>query len=139
MGFSDLWGIEISQEAFELAKTNTKNINVIRCSAFEIPFKDDFFDLVYTSGVLIHINPTELDFILNNIYRLSKQWIWGFEYYSGSLTPVSYRGKEGLMWKNNFLKCYLEKFPNLRSSKEKKLKYTFNDNVDHMFLLEKES
>lgn len=139
MGFSDLWGIEISMEAFELAKTNTKNINVVRCSAFDIPFKDNYFDLVFTSGVLIHINPNDLKLIMDNIYRLSKIWIWGFEYYADELTALSYRGKEGLMWKNNFLKYYMERYPNLKIIREKKLKYSSNENIDQMFLLKKSS
>lgn len=137
MNFKDLWGIEISDEVVELAKNNLKNINVIKNSALDIPFKDEFFDMVYTSGVLIHINPSNLNNAIDNIYRVSKRYIWGFEYYAEKNTPISYRSRSDLLWKNNFMKCYMDRYPNLTVVKEKKIKYLHNDNVDQMFLLKK--
>ena len=41
------------------------------------------------------------------------------------------------LWKNNFLKLFLERHPDLKIVKQKKLKYLENDNEDIMFLLEK--
>lgn len=57
MGFKNLYGIEINNYAVELSKQSTNNINIIQGSAFDIPFKNEYFDLVFTSGVLIHIPP----------------------------------------------------------------------------------
>ena len=56
MGFKSLYGIELQNYAVELSKSRTKRINIIEGSAFDIPFKDSYFDLVFTSGVLIHIS-----------------------------------------------------------------------------------
>jgi len=39
----------------ERSKQNLKNIDILQGSAFDVPFKDGFFDLVFTSGVLIHL------------------------------------------------------------------------------------
>jgi len=53
MGFKNLYGIEINSYAVEFSKSRTKNIiNIIQGSAFDIPFKDKYFDLVFTSGLL---------------------------------------------------------------------------------------
>lgn len=137
MGFKRLFGIEISEYAVELSKQHTKNINIIQGSAFDIPFRDAYFDLVFTSGLLIHISPKDIKRVLEEIYRCSGKYIWGFEYYSDTLTPITYRSKNNMLWKTNFLQLYLRKFPLLTLVKEEKYKYLSNDNVDFMFLLKK--
>lgn len=137
MGFENLYGIEINSQAIERAKTNTKNINIIQASAFDIPFKDEYFDLVFTSGVLIHINPTDIKRALAEIYRCSKKYIWGFEYYADTYTEVQYRGHSKLMWKTDFVRLYLGQFEDLELVKEKRLKYSDDNNIDTMYLLRK--
>lgn len=57
IGFKNLYGIEINSYAVEVSKSRTKNINIIQGSAFDIPFKDKYFDLIFTSELLIHITP----------------------------------------------------------------------------------
>lgn len=136
-GFTDLWGIEVSKYAIEAAKQKTRNVNIVKASAFDIPFKDGFFDLVFTSGVLIHIPPKSLHLAMDEIYRVSSKYIWCFEYYAGKETKVEYRGKQGLLWKNDFLRLFLDRFPVLKIVKEKKFSYRSIDNVDSMFLLKK--
>jgi pseudaminic acid biosynthesis-associated methylase len=137
MGFHKLYSIELQDYAVEFSKSRTKNINIIQGSAFDIPFKDGFFDLVFTSGVLIHISPMDIERVLKEIYRCTKNFIWGFEYFADSYTEINYRGKTGLLWKNNFAKLYLDTFSDLQLVKEKRFKYLDNDNVDSMFLLQK--
>jgi len=137
MGFKNLCGIELQSYAVELSKSRTKNINLITGSAFDIPFKDGFFDLVFTDGVLIHISPSNIVQALKEIYRCTNRYIWGFEYYADEYTEITYRQHHNLMWKANFAKLYLDKFPGLELLKEKHLKYINSDNEDSMFLLKK--
>jgi pseudaminic acid biosynthesis-associated methylase len=68
IGFKNLYGIELQTYAVEVSKQNSKYINLIQGSAFDIPFKDSYFDLVFTSGVLIHINPDDIDCALRERY-----------------------------------------------------------------------
>ena len=137
MGFKNLYGIEINDYAVELSKQRTNNINIIQGSAFDIPFKNEYFDLVFTSGVLIHIPPLDINLALNEIYRCTREYIWGFEYYDEKYTEVIYRGNKNLLWKTNFSKIYLSLFDDLEIIKEKKLKYLNDNNIDLMFLLKK--
>ena len=137
MGFKNLYGIEINDYAVELSKQRTNNINIIQGSAFDSPFKNKYFDLVFTSGLLIHIAPHDINLVLNEIYRCAKEYIWGFEYYEEKYTEIIYRGKKDLLWKANFPQLYLNLFKNIKLIKEKKIKYLNNDNIDVMFLLEK--
>ncbi|NMC06070.1 MAG: methyltransferase domain-containing protein [Candidatus Lokiarchaeota archaeon] len=135
MGFSRLYGIELQAYAVESARCRTTGINIIQGSAFDIPFKDRFFDLVFTSGVLIHISPGDIHEVLSEIHRCTREYIWGFEYFSEKCTEINYRDHGDLLWKNNFVSLYLEQFKDVSLIKEKKYRYLANDNVDTMFLL----
>ena len=137
IGFENLYGIEIQPYAVEVSKQNTKNINLIQGSAFDIPFKDSYFDLVFTSGVLIHIKPEDLDIAMREIYRCTRDYIWGFEYYADKYTKIPYRGRRNLLWKADYAKLYIDKFRDLELIKEKRIKYLDNDYVDSMFLIGK--
>lgn len=61
MGFRNLYGIELQQYAVEKAKSLTQGINIIQGIGDDIPFKDGYFDMVFTSGVLIHISPDNIN------------------------------------------------------------------------------
>lgn len=139
MEFRNLYGIEINSYAVELSKLRTKNINIIQGSAFDIPFKDEYFDLVFTSGLLIHIAPSDIEVVMQEIHRCTKEYIWGFEYYADKYTEIVYRGKKNLLWKANFPRLYLDLFDDLELLKEKRLKYLNDNNIDIMFLLKKKS
>ena len=137
IGFRNLYGIELQSYAIELSKNRTRDINIIQGSAFDIPFRDNNFELVFSSGLLIHISPDDISAVLDEIYRCTKQYIWCFEYYSAEYTRVKYRGYDDLLWKANFSKLFLDRFNSLELIREDFFKYTDNDNVDVMFLLQK--
>ena len=142
MGFKYLYGIELQAYAVQKAKEYTQGINVIEGSAFEIPFKDQFFDLVFTSGVLIHIAPENLPKVFAEMYRCTKRFIWGFEYYAEKTTAIKYRGNEGFLWKANYGRLMRDQFKTLTLVKEEKYPYITEaekGNVDFMYLLEKDN
>lgn len=60
---------------------------------------------------------------------------WEIEYYSPWPTEVHYRGHEGLLWKMDYARIYLEKFKHLGLVQEQHLRYLDSENVDTMFLL----
>jgi len=137
MGFERLYGIELQPYAVEKSKANTQGINLIQGSAFDIPFKDGYFDLVYTSGVLIHLSPEDIGVALDEIIRCTRAFVWGWEYYAPEYTAVPYRGNNELLWKTDFAQLYLRRCPALRLVRERRVKYLANDNIDSMFLLRK--
>jgi pseudaminic acid biosynthesis-associated methylase len=137
MDFQNLHGIELQSYAVEVSKRRTKGINIIQGSAFDLPYRDGYFDLVFTSCVLIHIAPTDLLNVLREILRVSNHYIWGFEYYSDEPTEIVYRGNQNLLWKRNFAKLYCDHDRELKLVKEKKYKYLANNDYDQMYLLAK--
>ncbi|MCD4761751.1 methyltransferase domain-containing protein [bacterium] len=138
-GYKNLYGIEINEYAVAKAKQHTKNINIIKGSAFDLPFRGNYFDLVFTAGVLIHVSPKNIKQAIKEIYRVSKKYIWGYEYFNEEYETIEYRNNKDYLWKANFVQLYLDNFPDLKLVKVKKYKYLNNENVDTVFLLEKKS
>ncbi len=137
MGYRELYGIEIQPYALEQARIKLPDVHFLEASAFEIPHPDGYFDVVFTSGVLIHIAPKDLPRAVDEIYRCASQYIWGFEYYSPQIVEVKYRGNQGLLWKMDYAKVFLERFSDLNLVRRRDLPYLENSNVDSMFLLHK--
>jgi len=135
MGFENLYGVEVQWYAVEKAKELTPRSNILQGTAFDIPFRDGFFDLVFTSGLLIHISPTDILNALREIRRCTRKYIWGFEYFADSYAEVNYRGYGSLLWKTDFAKLFLDSFSDLRLIKRQK--FSSGNNVDEMFLLER--
>jgi len=137
IGFKNLTGIEINREAVELSKKYRKNIDIIQGSALDLPFKDNYFDLVFTSGLLMHISPKEVKKAIREIYRVSRKYIWELDYYAPKLTAITYRGSNKMVWKGDYLKMFQKEYKNIKVLKRKELKYKDSENIDLMFLLEK--
>lgn len=140
-GFRNLYGVELQAYAVEKAKEYSQHINVVQGSGFDLPFKDAFFDVVCTNGVLIHIAPADLPRIMTEMVRCSRRYIWGFEYYAMATTTVNYRGNEGFLWKADYAQLFLDQFPGqLRLVNQALYPYVTDaerGNRDVMYLLEK--
>ncbi len=140
MGFTNLYGVELQAYAVEKSKQQTQYINLIQGSGFELPFRDNYFDVVCTNGVLIHIAPADLPRIMGEMVRCSRRFIWGFEYYNPDLTAVPYRGNEGFLWKADYAALFRQQFPELKLVKQTLYPYVNaaeGNNQDVMYLLEK--
>jgi len=138
MGFTNLYGVELQSYAVEESKKFFSHLNIIKGSGFDLPFKDDFFDLVCTNGVLIHISPDDHPNFMKEIHRCSKKYVMGWEYYDKNVTELNYRSNQGFMWKADFENIYKKNFPDLKTVEKHLIKYISSTNSDAIFLLEKE-
>jgi pseudaminic acid biosynthesis-associated methylase len=68
------------------------------------------FDVAFTAGVLIHINPDQLDKVYQNLYGLSHRYILVSEYYNPTPVTVTYRGHENRLYKRDFAGELIDKF-----------------------------
>ena len=142
MGYKDIYGIELQQYAVEQAKSHTENINIIQGSGFDLPFRDGFFDMVCTNGVLIHIAPKDHHKIMDEMYRTSSKFICGFEYYSEETKDINYRGNKGFLLKADFAQIFMDRFPDLKLVSKEMYPYVSEQekgNTDYMYCLEKTS
>lgn len=137
-GFKNIVGVEINDHAILQSHALFPHVNIIKASAFDLPFRDRYFDMVFTSGVLIHIAPKDVKKAMDEIYRTSRSFIWGFEYFDTKHTMVPYRGKRNVMWKADFAGMYLNRFTDLRLVKQQMFPYADDPiKIDAMFLLKK--
>lgn len=80
----------------------------------DLPFDDNSIDFIFTSGVLIHIAPDDLATTVIEIVRVARSYIWCNEYFAKTPETMPYRGEDGLLFKRDFGRLYLELFPSLR-------------------------
>lgn len=100
--------IEINKKAYEICKKN-KNIFYSYNSSIEnCKIKNNSFDLVFTSGVLIHVSDSSLKKIINNMTNWTKKYILVMEYFSTSRIEKKYRGKRGLLFTRDYGKEFLK-------------------------------
>ena len=135
LGYKNLFGLEIQKNACDIARKRT-GVDITYGSVFEIPYNK--FDVVRTSGLLIHISPKDINKALDEIYRCSRKYIMGFEYHYPIHTKIKYRDYDDILWKGNFPEMFINKFPNLKPVYEVQVKHGDEDGFDELYLLEKQ-
>ncbi|MCX5742128.1 MAG: methyltransferase domain-containing protein [Proteobacteria bacterium] len=108
---SELYGIE--PQAYAAAKARERGFNVLQGTAFDLPFRDGWFDLAFTSGVMIHIAPKDLGVAMDEIYRVARRWIVAIEYDHPVETEIAYRGNAGALWKRDHGGAWRTRYPQL--------------------------
>ncbi|MGD8332146.1 MAG: methyltransferase domain-containing protein [Desulfobacterales bacterium] len=112
----ELYAVEPNKTAFD-GLTSEPRLKTLRrawnCKASNLPIADASIDLVFTSGVLIHITPDELQRATDEIVRVSKKYVLCIEYFSHKPESVAYRGKTDLLFKRDFGTFYLDTYPEL--------------------------
>ena len=104
--------VEINKKACEQLKKHI-NGNLYNCSILDYCPKEQY-DFVFTKGVLIHINPDELDGVYQKLYEASSKYICVAEFYNPSPMTISYRGHEDRLFKRDFAGEMLDKFQDLK-------------------------
>lgn len=80
----------------------------------QLPYADDAADMVFTSGVLIHVPPADLPQALSEIHRVARRWILSIEYFNHVPEEVAYRGYAGMLWRRDWGEAWLTQFPTLK-------------------------
>lgn len=143
MGFRSLYGVDINRYAVDLSKQYIKNADIIQASAFEIPFGDSYFDLVFTNGLLSFIHPSNIVEVLKEVYRCTNKYIFGVELFSrNGYTEMIRKNKQSYCWMGNFQGLYATIFYNLKLMKAITIDSLFNkegyNNPLKVFLFKKE-
>lgn len=107
----EMAAIEINQKAVEILKEQDVKVYAQSILDFE---PDSKWDLSFIKGVLIHINPDELQSVYEKLYNSSNKYILVAEYYNPSPVTIPYRGHENRLFKRDFAGEMLDKYPNLK-------------------------
>lgn len=108
----ELNGVEINQAAVKEAR-RIKGANIVEDSIYNVNFSKKF-DLVFTKGVLIHLNPKLINKAYKKIYDHSKKYILIAEYYNPIPVEINYRGNKGKLFKRDFAGEMLNKYKDLK-------------------------
>lgn len=138
-GVNNLTGMDIQFECLTHAANADAGLNLVSAGAPALPFRDRSFDVVFTSGVLIHIPPQHLEPLMREMIRCSRRFIWGFEYYAPELTPLTYHGEKDMLWKADYARIFEELPGQLRLLKKLMVPYQSVEigKSDCMYLLER--
>ena len=136
MGFENLFGLEINENSFKIAKKLYPKIKFFNSSIEEFETSEKF-DFIYTATVLVHINPSIMELIMSKMINLTKKYIGGLECFSENITEVKYRNNSNTLWKQNFPENFKKISSELKSTYEEKIPYYENNLVDIVYLLEK--
>ena len=118
LGRRGLAGVEPQSYALARARQRLAHCELVEGNAFSLPYDDDSFDLVFTSGVLIHIHAADLDRALAEMHRVSRRYVLYVEYDAGAETTVSYHGEANALWKRDHAAAWKTAFPSLRAVKQ---------------------
>jgi pseudaminic acid biosynthesis-associated methylase len=135
LGVPELYGVEPQEDAVRRARARHPRFNVLYGAAFDLPFRDGYFDLAFTSGVLIHITPSSLGDALDEIYRVSRRYIVAIEYDGPTEQEIPYRGHTGALWKRDHGAAWQRRFPDLRLRRRVQLGAAqgYDDCTAHLF------
>ena len=114
LGASELYAVEPQAYAVARARSRAPEFGVLQGTAFDLPFKDNFADLAFTSGVLIHIAPEDIARAMAEIYRVSKRYIVAIEYDAPTEQAITYRGTSDSLWKRDHGGIWQARYPELK-------------------------
>jgi pseudaminic acid biosynthesis-associated methylase len=118
MGCSAGWNLSAILETMPNANVCGNDINTLACeqarqAGLNVVNLLDFdvacpgrYELVFTAGVLIHIEPEHLDEVMRALIAKSYRWVLAIEYAADVETQVEYRGHTEKCWKRPYGALY---------------------------------
>ena len=79
-------------------------------SAQDTCFPGAAFELVFTSGVLIHVPPEDLLDVMAKMYEWSSKYIVIAEYFNRTPVSIEYQGRPNLLFKRDFGALFADNF-----------------------------
>ena len=108
-----LSAVEINESAAVELNANLKDVTLYLTSILEFQ-PIETWDLVFTKGVLIHINPEKLPIVYERLYQSSSHYVLIAEYYNPTPSEINYRGHTGKLFKRDFAGEMLDQYPDLK-------------------------
>ena len=113
-----VFGVDVNLSALRALRAAVPDVNAVHTRGRDLPFRDRWFDLVFTMGVLIHQPDSTLPLVMGEIVRCSKKYVVCGEYFAEQTVEVPYRGHSGALFKRDYGRLYQELFPELMLRKK---------------------
>lgn len=102
--------IEISKPAFDYVSARHTFEHAFNGPILDSQLPEGGFDLVFTSGVLIHIAPDQLLAHMRKMHDYSRRWILMGEYFNRTPVSLDYQGQKDRLFKRDFGKLFIQNF-----------------------------
>jgi pseudaminic acid biosynthesis-associated methylase len=102
--------VEIGTKPFEIITSRFDFEIAQNNSFFEASLPFNYFDLVFTCGVLIHVAPENLLETMRVMHESSKRYILMCEMFSRTPKTVTYRGSNEQLFTRDFGRFFVENF-----------------------------
>jgi len=109
-----VFGVDVNHDALLEARRRFPRVNALWGLARELPLRDEFVDLAFTTGVLIHQPDDTLGQVMDEVVRVSRRFVLCGEYFSEDPVEVQYRGERGALFKRDYGRLYAERYPEMR-------------------------
>lgn len=106
-----LYGIDVNHSAIAGLNARLPTVNAIWSPGRDLPFRDKWFDVVFTMGVLIHQPESTLPLVMAEMARCTSRYVLMGEYYSENTVEVPYRGHDGALFKRDYGRIFGQLFP----------------------------
>lgn len=110
---AELSAVEINEKAAAVLTQQLPSVQLHVESILNFQTSEQF-DLVFTKGVLIHINPEKLPDVYELMFQCSQRYILVAEYYNPTPMQVSYRGHSERLFRRDFAGEIMDRFPSVR-------------------------
>lgn len=104
----DLYATEVNDNAREALQINVPGVQIIGAS--DLGRHHNIADMVFTSGVLIHVHPAHRLNLMRDMYSASKRFIFCAEYFAPQTRPLDYRGEKAALWLDDYGSFWLDNF-----------------------------
>ena len=102
--------IEINSKALEFVRARHALQHSFCGPAQEASFSKAEFELVFTSGVLIHVPPGDLLGVMAKMHEWSSKYIVIAEYFNRTPVSIEYQGRPNLLFKRDFGAMFADNF-----------------------------
>lgn len=102
--------IEINAKALEFVRSRHDLQEMFLGPAQDATFPSVTFELVFTSGVLIHIPPDDLVEVMTKMYEWSSRYILIAEYFNRTPVSIEYQGRSNMLFKRDFGAMLMDNF-----------------------------
>lgn len=108
------FGVDINRKAITELQQRVPSVNAIWSPGRDLPFRDRYFDLVFTMGVLIHQPEATLPLVMAEMVRCARRFVLCGEYFGETTEEVPYHGHEGALFRRDYGQLFRDLFPDLR-------------------------
>ena len=102
--------IEVAEKPFQVVTSRYQLEHSFNGPLLESNMPRNYFDLVFTNSVLIHIHPDEVLANMKRMYEYSKNYILIAEYFNRTPVMIEYRGELNKLFKSDFGKTFITNF-----------------------------